>query len=354
MENIFKDISNKQLLEVGLREIGSKWGHYCKYNHEVTRDLIQAGFIADLRRIEHGISDPGKRKGFYTKTTLASHPNQMILTSEPYFPIFNQQRFFKKGKLLKIRPKNNVSIVRAKKEKLLEVADPALTLVGYDWQGSHSGSREFRVASLYDRYRAEVVTEYLEEKGIKLDVQPYLGKPEVRGVNLIVRGVPSLTSNKTYAVILHHIAAYKDDLSEAIPTSFDLKETHATSVSPCQKPLWYVVKDSRGRIPESILDPDDERGGDEIYLDQHVQIAFIAAEKYLNEQGYKVFNPFITLQDLGTNSRQFFENSSRVRKEVVEDGKIKRVPLTNLEKEISAWDLKRYNNYPYLKRKGLV
>jgi hypothetical protein len=345
MENIFKDENIRDLLEDGLKRIDRKWGHYCRYNEEVTRELRQAGVIVDLRGIERGIRDEGKRWGYLVKNILDLNPEeQILLISSRLLPDYNHMRFSKKGNLAKVPRRGEKDVEKAIYDMLNNVKTTDL-YVGLDWQGRHSSTGEYRVMRLNDCFKKHKVKKHLGTALRDLKVKAYPGNHLTRGVTLDVHTVPSTSSRKVYTVMLKHVAAYKNEREreQVANISYDLKADH----EKCGSKKWYTVKDTRGN-ERSIFA--HEREGDEILIDLHDLLAIEAGKLELKRHGLKVIDPCIDPARIRFGLK-FHDRLPYVIKEVREGKKMHRHHLDNLDNEILCWKLIGYNNFPKQNRK---
>lgn len=326
MENISKKPSIRELLEKGLQEIGQKWGHYCRYNNEVTKELSQAGFIINLRGIEHFIKTPETRHGLFVKKTKARQPHQIILANKRLFLPGNHLRAAKKANTAKVSRNYDKPLDEAVLETWGNINTGEI-YVGTDWQGHNHTDRSYRIFTATDIVRAHILRKELRKKGQKAKIRPYSGNLISRGATQInVHNIPSLSSSKTYIIHVRHIAAYKENLSkEIIQASYDLCEYPPHN---CGKPEWHNVKDSR----EVLSAVSGKRTGEEKYLDLHFILGFKVAATHLRRKGFKVIDPF---PEVDKPRERFFNQLDYVIVEDRQDGQLNRSHLNFVGTEIA-------------------
>jgi len=338
MENIFKQPDIKFMLKKGLREIDRKWGHYCRYNEEVTRELAEADFLIDLRRITRNIQNHESRHGFFIKKTAKRKPHQIILAPKDLYPSGNHLRTAKK--------ENTAKVSRTYQQPLdLEVMDAwkkintGDILVGTDWQGHNYTDRSFRVFTNVDNIKAQILRRHLKKTGFQTNIADYSGNLTSRGATQInIHGIPSLSTNRVYTIHLRHVPVFKGKKpsQEIIQTSYDLCEYPPHY---CGKPEWHNVKDSRSVM--SIIE--GQRTGEEKYLDMHFILGFKFVASDLKRKGFKVIDPFPEINHI-KRLEYFFNQLPYVLVEDKKHGMTNRSHLDFVESEITLnWYLGSLN-----------
>lgn len=338
MENIFKQPDVKSMLEKGLREIGQKWGHYCRYNEEVTRELAKAEYIIDLRRIVRNIQDPASRHGFFIKKTANRKPHQIVLAPKHLYPSGNHLRTAKK--------ENTAKVPRTYEQPLdLEILNTWRQIntgdiyVGTDWQGHNYTDRSFRIFTNTENIKAQILRRYLKKAGFRPNIADYSGNLTSRGATQInIHSIPSLSSNRVYTIRLRHVPVFKGKKPsrEIIQASYDLCEYPPHN---CGKPEWHNVKDSRSVI--SVIE--GQRTGEEKYLDMHFILGFKFVASDLKRKGFKVIDPFPEINKI-KKLEYFFNQTPYILTEEKKHGMTKRSHLDFLETEITLnWYLGSLN-----------
>ncbi|MEK6907234.1 MAG: hypothetical protein AABW45_01785 [Nanoarchaeota archaeon] len=235
-------------------------------------------------------------------------PNQVLYISH-YAPK-NWLRVLHKSSVIKM--KRYDSLEQAINEKVtatnlfinglnkINMEDPC---IGYDWQGIHHTTREYRVIPFTEIYEAEIIL--ANQKEDKARAKPYIGnRGDLRialemalesggHVDVIVPSVKKKEVEK-YPFKISHFPLVRTKKDNPSCLWFNLTWNHT-----CREQEFYPLHYGR-------YDQEKRRKGDEIFADSHVIVGFKAGKETINRGDYGACvldedDPFFLLSSYGFN-----------------------------------------------------
>jgi|WetSurMetagenome_2_1015567.scaffolds.fasta_scaffold61234_2 hypothetical protein len=294
----FTPRSVEEQLKPALESLGIGIG---KYRHRMNFWTTWFAYSGNVVRPFYEEENKGpmsldQRAAATVKLIYELEPDQTFIL--PYdadiLPSINRWRLIKKGGTLKVR--YNPSTGKDLKESVIEkvrTENLVDVVTGIDYEGVRYTSRIFKIFTLVDCIKGDIMDKELPADAIKVSV--YLPSTSQKlwaeGAMAYVEGVPSLSRNKTYSFPIKHIPVRpKGRLSpeleqEIAKTSYDILST-----SESELPDFYDLKYGRG----GILD-ERERKGDELAQSAHIIVAYHRIQKTIQKQHpeLEVINPFL-------------------------------------------------------------
>jgi hypothetical protein len=304
----FKPRGVGKQLASGLRDYGIGIGNYNDKMNFWTRWLTYAGYVvrpyyANDNKMDMNLCE---RNAATIRLIGRLAPDQTFIL--PYdaniLPEIDKWTLIKKGSVLKARhiQDSEIDLKQAIEDKL-KTETLTNIVAGIDFEGVKYTSRMFKIFTLVDCIKANIMDEELPADAIKtrLYLSSSSSKLWEEGAMAHFEGVPSLSRHRSYDFGIKHIPVKpRGQMSpeiarEVASTSFDILST-----SECELSDFFDIKYGRGGVLE-----ERERKGDELFQSMHVIFAYHRVQKEI-ERKYpelEVINPY---PRPGMNTEEFF------------------------------------------------
>ncbi|MCF7799310.1 hypothetical protein K9M74_05390 [Candidatus Woesearchaeota archaeon] len=289
LKNQFIRRGVKEQLEPLLVNSGISWGQYIHNKENITKQLVD----------ENKIIIPFSKKFLKTPYEWQAHrvthllkkinPLSQILLLPSGSKLFRSSpshTTLKKGALMPVRYRKNENLdLKSAFIKQIKDVSEEKNYYGWDFEGVHYSTQEFRTVLLYDHIRAQLVQQTFTKNDMY--ARPFCNYKPEKGI-VIVRNMPSFETEEIYPHFTIEGIVLRDAVKDNPQRTFELSSGHN-----CYKTTYAKLKFGRDfySINNELIFAGRE--GREDAIDHHVILAMHVLEEDLGRQGVHIYNPFI-------------------------------------------------------------